>query len=207
MLHYVMLVLDLLATLVFGVSGGLTAVRLRLDIVGVLTLAIITGLGGGLIRDVLIGLTPPAALTDWRYLITPIIGGLATFFLHPQLNRMDPAINVADAFGLGLFSVAGALKATDYGLGPLPATLLGVVTGVGGGVLRDVLARRVPTILRKGALYAIPATAGAAAAVAGSHLHIATAAVAVVGSAITIGWRLLAMWRNWTAPEPVGHPR
>lgn len=202
-----MLVLDLLATLVFGASGGLTAVRLRLDLVGVVTLATITGLGGGMIRDVLIGATPPLALADWRYLATTLAAGLLTFVLHPQLGRMDRAINVADAFGLGLFSVAGALKATEYGLGPLPATLLGVVTGVGGGVLRDVLGRQVPAVLRKDALYAIPATAGAAAAVAGSHLQLATGLVAALASTVTIGWRLLAIWRGWTAPEPIRSPR
>ena len=201
-----MLVLDLLATFVFGISGGLTAVRMRLDIVGVVTLATVTGLGGGWIRDVLIGVTPPAALADWRYLVTPLAGGLITFVLHPRLSRMDRTINVFDAFGLGLFSVAGALKASEHGLGPLPAALLGVVTGVGGGVLRDVLAGQVPGILRKGALYAIPSAAGAAIAVAGSHLDLATAPVAVVASAVTIGWRLLAIWRGWTAPEPIRRP-
>lgn len=201
-----MLVLDLLATLVFGVSGGLTAVRLGLDVVGVLTLAIVTGLGGGFLRDVLIGLTPPAALADWRYLTTLMLAGLVTFFLHPQLGRMEGPIKVFDAFGLGLFSVAGAIKATEHGLGPLPAALLGLVTGVGGGVLRDMLAGQVPTILRKGELYAIPAAAGAGIAVAGTHLDLATAPVVIVASAATIVWRLLAIWRGWTAPEPVRSP-
>jgi len=198
-----MRLLDLLATFVFGVSGGLTAVLMRLDVVGVLTLAIVTGLGGGLIRDTLIGVTPPAALADWRYLVTLIVAGVLTFFLHPQLGRMERPINVFDAFGLGLFSVAGAIKATEHGLGPVPAALLGVVTGVGGGVLRDMLAGRVPTILHKGELYAIPAAAGSALAVAGSHLDLPTAPVVIGASAATIVWRLLAIWRGWTAPEPV----
>ncbi|HJR88877.1 MAG TPA: TRIC cation channel family protein, partial [Aeromicrobium sp.] len=157
-----MLILDLLAILVFGISGGLTAVRMRLDVVGVVALATVTGLGGGWIRDVLLGSVPPPALADWRYLVTPVIAGIATFFLHPAIGRMERAINVFDAFGLGLFSVAGALTASEAGLGPLPATLLGLLTGVGGGVIRDVLVGRVPTILRKGELYAVPATTGAA---------------------------------------------
>jgi uncharacterized membrane protein YeiH len=197
-------ILDLLAILVFGISGGLTAVRMRLDIFGVIVLAMATGLGGGWIRDVLIGALPPAGLADWRYLATPFAAGVATFFLHPALGRMERAINVFDAFGLGLFSVAGAVKATEYGLGPLPATVLGLVTGVGGGMLRDVLAGRVPTILRKGELYAVPATTGAAIAAVGLYLGAPTAVVVVLGAAVTIIWRLLAIWRGWTAPEPVG---
>lgn len=197
-----MLILDLLAILVFGISGGLMAVRMRLDIVGVVALATVTGLGGGWIRDVLIGSVPPAALADWRYLVTPAVAGIVTFFLHPAIGRMERAINVFDAFGLGLFSVAGAVKATEYGLGPLPATLLGVLTGVGGGVIRDVLIGRVPVILRKGELYAVPATTGAAIVVTGLQLDAPTTVVVVVGAAVTIVWRLLAIWRGWTAPEP-----
>jgi len=197
------LVLDLIATFVFGVSGGLTAVRLRLDLVGVLTLAMITGLGGGWIRDVLIGVTPPAAFADWRYLVTVLASGVVSFLFHPHLNRINRSINVIDAFGLGLFSVTGALKASTHGLSPLPATLLGIVTGVGGGVLRDVLSGQIPTVLRRGALYAIPAAAGAAIAVAGDHLQLATVPVAIVGAIVTIVWRLLALWRGWTAPEPI----
>lgn len=150
----------------------------------------------------LIGATPPAALADWRYRVVPTAAGLATFFLHPQLSRMERVINVFDAFGLGLFSVAGALKATDYGLSPLPAVLLGVMTGVGGGVLRDVLARRIPTVLQRGELYAIPAIAGAAVVVTGRHLGVPTGLIAALSSSLTILWRLLAIWRGWTAPEP-----
>jgi uncharacterized membrane protein YeiH len=196
--------LDLLAILVFGISGGLTAVRMRLDIFGVVVLAMVTGLGGGWIRDVLIGALPPAGLADWRYLATPFAAGIATFFLHPALGRVERAINVFDAFGLGLFSAAGAVKATEYGLGPLPATVLGLVTGVGGGILRDVLAGRIPTILRKGELYAVPATTGAAIVGIGLYFGAPTPVVVVLGAAVTIVWRLLAIWRGWTAPEPVG---
>jgi uncharacterized membrane protein YeiH len=197
-----MVIVDLLAMFVFGISGGLTAVRMRLDIVGVAVLGTVTGLGGGWVRDVLIGDVPPPGLSDWRYLTAALLGGLITFFLHPAINRLQPLINVFDAVGLGLFSVAGALKATEYGLGPMPAALLGVITGVGGGVLRDVLVGQVPTILRRGELYAIPALAGAAIAVIGSRLDLPTALVIVVGAAVTIVWRLLASWRGWTAPEP-----
>ncbi|KAA1427694.1 trimeric intracellular cation channel family protein [Nocardioides antri] len=197
-----LLLLDLLGIAVFAVSGGLVAVRQRLDIVGVLVLATVTGLGGGWIRDVLIGETPPAALADWRYLLVPVGAGLLTFFFHPALARMDPLVNVFDAFGLGLFCVAGALKAAEHGLSPLPAAILGMVTGIGGGVIRDVLAGQVPVVLTSGELYAIPALAGSAVAAVGFHLDAPTAAVAVPAAALTTGWRLIAIRRGWRAPIP-----
>ncbi|WP_183095066.1 trimeric intracellular cation channel family protein [Nocardioides stalactiti] len=197
-----LLTLDLLGIAVFAVSGALVAVRQRLDIVGVLVLATVTGLGGGWIRDVLIGEAPPASLEDWRYLLVPVAGGLLAFWFHPALARMDRLINVFDAFGLGLFAVAGALKAAEHGLGPVPAALLGMVTCIGGGLIRDVLAGQVPVVLRSGELYAIPAIAGSAIAAVGFEYDIPTALVALPAAALTITWRLLAIWRGWTAPLP-----
>lgn len=197
-----LLVLDLLGIAVFAVSGALVAVRQRLDIVGVVVLATLTGLGGGWIRDVLIGDLPPASLEDWRYLVVPVGCGLLAFWFHPALERMDRPINIFDAFGLGLFAVAGALKAAEFGLGPVQAALLGMVTGIGGGLLRDVLAGRVPVVLASGELYAIPAIAGSALAAVGFELDAPTAVVAVPAAALTTTWRLLAIWRGWTAPVP-----
>jgi uncharacterized membrane protein YeiH len=200
------LVLDLVGIFVFAVSGGLVAVRNRLDIVGVVVLAMVTGLGGGVIRDLLIGAVPPPAVEDWRYVVVPLAAGLVTFAWHPAVARLERVINVFDAFGLGVFAVAGALKAHEHGLGPVPAAMLGLVTGVGGGVIRDVLAGRVPTILRHGELYAIPALAGAAVAVTGVHLGLPLLAVAVPAALVTTGWRLLALQRGWTAPLPRERP-
>lgn len=197
-----LLVLDLLGIAVFAVSGGLVAVRQRFDIVGVLVLAAVTGLGGGWIRDVLIGETPPAALADWRYLVVPVVCGLVVFWFHPAIERLDGPIVVFDAFGLGLFGVAGALKAAEYGLGPLPAALLGMVTCIGGGLIRDVLAGQVPVVLASGELYATPALAGAAVAALGFELDLPTTIVALPAAALTITWRLLAIWRGWRAPLP-----
>jgi len=199
-----LVVIDLVGIFVFGLSGGLVAVRKDLDVLGVLVLAATTGLGGGFIRDVLIGATPPAALADWRYLLVPVAAGLITFFYHPTLGRRERLVDVFDALGLGLFVAAGAAKAIDHGLGPLPATLMGLVTGVGGGVVRDVLAGRVPIILRRGTLYAVPAAAGAAVAAFGLQAGLAQALVTVVGFVVCAGWRLLAMWRRWEAPVPRG---
>lgn len=197
-----LLTLDLLGVAVFAVSGGLLAVRQRLDIVGVLVLAVVTGLGGGVIRDVVIGDVPPPGLADWRYLVTALVAGLIAFWFHPAIERTVRLVNVFDAFGLGLFAVAGAVKASEYGLGPVPAALLGMVTGIGGGMIRDVLADRVPVVLSGGELYAIPAVSGAAVAVVGYHLDLPTAWLAVPAAALTIAWRLVAIWRGWRAPLP-----
>lgn len=197
-----LLTLDLLGIFVFGVSGGLLAVRNQLDIVGVVVLATATGLGGGLLRDVVIGAVPPPALADWRYLSAPVAAGLVTFAWHPAVGRFERVINVFDAFGLGMFVVAGAVKAHEAGLGPLPSAVLGMVTGVGGGVLRDVLVGRIPTILRHGELYAIPGLAGAAVVVVGLELGLAQVPLVIAGAALASGWRLLALRRGWTAPVP-----
>ncbi|MGQ0845575.1 MAG: trimeric intracellular cation channel family protein [Sporichthyaceae bacterium] len=194
--------LDLLGVVVFALSGGLVAVRRELDVVGVVVLATATALGGGLIRDVLIGDVPPPALDDWRYLAAAMAAGLVAFFCHPTLGRLERPITILDAGGLGLFCVAGALKADDYGLSPLPAAILGALTGVGGGVLRDVLVREVPAILRKGELYAIPAFVGAGIAVAGRELGSADVAIAIVGAGVAAGWRITAHLRGWHAPMP-----
>ncbi|GAA3539468.1 trimeric intracellular cation channel family protein [Nocardioides daeguensis] len=197
-----LLALDLVGIFVFAVSGGLVAVRNQLDIVGVVVLAMATGLGGGIIRDVVIGAVPPPAVADWRYLLVPVVGGLVTFWLHPAVGRLERVINVFDAFGLGLFCVAGALKAQEYGLGPAPSAALGMVTGVGGGIIRDLLAGRVPVIFRYGELYAIPALAGAAIAATGAELGVAHGVLLAPAALVTIGWRLVAVRRGWRAPVP-----
>lgn len=197
-----LLTLDLLGIFVFAISGGLVAVRNQLDIVGVIVLAMATGLGGGVIRDVVIGAVPPPAVADWRYLLVPVVGGLVTFWLHPAVGRLERVITVFDAFGLGLFCVAGALKAQEYGLGPAPSAALGMVTGVGGGIIRDLLAGRVPVIFRFGELYAIPALAGAAIAATGAELGVGHGLMAAPAALVTIGWRLLAVHRGWQAPVP-----
>jgi uncharacterized membrane protein YeiH len=199
----ILVVFDLVGIFVFAITGALVAVRKGLDVFGVLVLAGTTGLGGGFLRDVLIDATPPAALADWRYLVVPVAAGLLAFFYHPVLGRVERWVNVLDAFGLGLFCVTGALKALDYGLGVLPAALMGMVTGIGGGMLRDLLAGRVPAVFR-GELYATPALAGAALVVAGAHTDLPTLVVAFAGGGLCLAWRLVAIWRHWQAPVPTG---
>jgi uncharacterized membrane protein YeiH len=198
-----LLVLDLAGIFVFAVTGGLVAVRKQFDIFGVLVLAGTTGLGGGFLRDVLIDATPPAALADWRYLLVPVAAGLVTFAFHPAFGRLERLINVLDGAGLGLFCVTGALKALDYGLGPVPAALMGMVTGIGGGMARDLLAGRVPVVFSS-ELYATPALLGATWAVLAEGWDLPVGYVALPGVAICFGLRMLALRRNWHAPLPTG---
>lgn len=198
-----LLVLELLGIFVFALSGGLVAVRKQLDIFGVVVLAGTTGLGGGFLRDVLIDATPPAALADWRYLLVPVAAGLATFVFHPALGRMERQVSIFDAAGLGLFCVTGALKALDHGLGPVPAALMGMVTGIGGGIARDLLAGRVPVVFSS-ELYATPALAGATWAVVAHELGWSVWLVALPGVLVCFGWRVLAIMRNWRAPIASG---
>lgn len=198
-----LVVLDLVGIFVFAVTGALVAVRKQLDLFAALVLGGVTGLGGGFIRDVLIGATPPAALADWRYLIVPVTAGLVTFVFHPTVGRLERVVTLFDAFGLALFCVTGALKAVDYGVGPVPAALMGMVTGIGGGMLRDVLAGRVPVVF-EGALYATPALAGAAVAVVLDRAGLSLELVAAAGFVTCLGFRLIALVRGWQAPMPKG---
>ncbi|MBB6568916.1 trimeric intracellular cation channel family protein [Kribbella sandramycini] len=194
-------VLDLIGIFVFGITGALVGVRKQLDVFGIQVLALVTGLGGGFIRDVLIGATPPTALQDWRYLVVPVAAGLLTFFLHPGIERLERLVNIFDAAGLGLFCVTGALKAIDYGLSPLSAALLGTISGIGGGVIRDLLSGRVPVVLRR-EIYATPAFLGAGIVVVASALDYHALWVPYVAVATCFVIRLLAIRRGWNAPLP-----
>ena len=195
------LVLDLAGVLVFALSGASLAARKRFDLVGILVLATATGLGGGILRDTLLGDVPPVALRDQRYLAVPIVATALVLVAHTAVERMSRPVLVFDAAGLGLFSVVGSAKALDHGLGVLPSVLLGVTTAVGGGVLRDVLARDVPSVFKAdSALYAIPATLGAAATAALWSNDALGAAQAVGIAAAVVVVRLLAMRQGWRAP-------
>jgi uncharacterized membrane protein YeiH len=202
-----LLVLDLSGTFVFALGGALTALRAaRLDIVGAITLGIVTAIGGGIIRDLLIGAVPPATFSDWRYLAVATAGGLIAFGLGRWLQRLTLPITVLDAAGLSLFAVTGASKALDYGLGAGQAVILGAITGVGGGTLRDVLVRRIPAVLHSG-LYAIPAIVGAGITVAAVRGGIYGPAAAVVAATVCFLIRMLGVLYNLNAPGPPRAPR
>jgi uncharacterized membrane protein YeiH len=194
------LVLNLAGTFVFGLSGGLAAVRAKLDLFGVVVLAAVVALAGGITRDVLIG-TPPATFRDWRYLAAAAAAGVVCFFAGRMLERAEPSVMVFDALGLGLFAVTGATKALQFGLGPVQAILLGAITGVGGGMLRDVLLREVPTVLREG-LYAIPALLGAAVLVVAQEAGRTNPVFPVLGALVCVAVRLVGLRYGVNVPTP-----
>ncbi|NEA32873.1 trimeric intracellular cation channel family protein [Streptomyces sp. SID13031] len=194
-------VLDLVGIFVFGITGALVGVRKKLDVFGIQVLALVTGLGGGFIRDVLIGATPPAALVDWRYLVVPVAAGLITFFLHPGIGRVERMVNIFDAAGLALFCVTGARKALEYGLPPLSAALVGTISGIGGGVIRDLLSGRVPVVLRS-EIYATPAFLGAGIVVVVDALHYDASWTTLAAAVVCFVIRFIAIRRGWNAPLP-----
>jgi uncharacterized membrane protein YeiH len=193
-------VLDLTGIFVFALSGALLGVRVRFDIVGIMVLAVITGIGGGIIRDVLIGDVPPASFRDWRYFLVPAVAALIVFRFHPGLRRIERFINTFDAAGLGLFCATGASKALFFGLDPVPSVLMGVVSGVGGGVLRDVLAGRSPVVLRED-LYVVPAVVGATLVVIAYQAGWFPAWIPLAAAGVCFGLRVLAIRFHWRAPR------
>jgi uncharacterized membrane protein YeiH len=195
-----LLVLNLAGTFVFGLSGGLAGVQKRLDAFGVVVLAVVVGLAGGITRDLLIGV-PPQTFRDWRYLAVAAGAGLVTFVAHAALRRLERPVLVLDAAGLALFCVTGASTALDHRVGTVEAIVLGAITGVGGGVLRDILVREIPVVLRAG-LYAIPALVGAGivavAAKSGTH----DLAVPLAGAAVCFLIRLAGIYFDLNVPRP-----
>jgi uncharacterized membrane protein YeiH len=202
----VLLALDLTGTFAFALNGALTALRVaRLDIVGVVTLGMITAIGGGIIRDVMLGSLPPATFRDWRYLAVAVAGGLIAFMFGRHLDRLTRPITVLDAAGLSLFAVTGANKALLLGVGPAQAVILGAITGVGGGTLRDVLIRQIPSVLSSG-LYAIPALLGATATVGLAELHVSGPLPYVAAAALCFGIRMVGVRYDLNAPMPRAAP-
>ncbi|MGI5458141.1 trimeric intracellular cation channel family protein [Streptomyces sp. CA-249302] len=194
--------LDLVGIFVFAISGALLAVRKNFDVFGIAVLAEVTALGGGLFRDLVIGAVPPAAFTDLGYFLTPMLAALLVVFLHPQVERIQIAVNVFDAAGLGLFCVAGTTKAYEYGLSLTSSATLGLATAVGGGVLRDVLANEVPSLLRWDRdLYAVPAIVGATMVVLCIRYDALTPFTSGLAVVTAFALRLLAMKYHWRAPR------
>jgi uncharacterized membrane protein YeiH len=200
--------LNLAGTFVFGLSGGLAAVQARLDVFGVIVLAGVVGLAGGITRDLLIG-TPPATFRDWRYLAVVAAAGLVSFFAQPALERINRRVQIFDAVGLSVFCVTGATKAVAAGLGPVPATLLGAVTGIGGGMLRDILLSQTPTVLRQ-ELYAIPALVGAGVAVAAEKAGVMSPVLPLLGAVLCFAIRMFGLRRGidvpTSPPRRIGEP-
>ena len=192
---------DLAGTFLFAVEGALIAVPANLDLLGVMVLAFSTALVGGIIRDVLIGAVPPASLRDWRYATAAFTGGVIVFFFHPYVRSIPaPVIMTLDAVALSLFAVAGTEKALLYKMHPFIAVLLGAVTAVGGGTVRDVLLAQIPNVLRSD-IYATAALAGATVMVAATKLRVPPALAAVSGGLVCFLLRVISVWQHWNLPK------
>lgn len=192
-------VIELIGTFAFAVSGATAGVRKGLDLFGVLVLAFAAATAGGVARDLLLGATPPVAFVDIRYLAASMLAGLLAFYRLPWLQRLHSPVEISDAVGLGLFAVIGTSKALQYGLGPVGAVMVGILTAIGGGIARDVLTMEIPRVLRR-ELYAVAALAGAVLVVAGAALELPAAPVSLVAAALCFTLRLLAVWRGWQLP-------
>jgi uncharacterized membrane protein YeiH len=193
------LVLDLCGTFVFALSGAAAGMKQKLDLFGVLVLSFVAANFGGIIRDLLIGAVPPPGIADWRYIAVPLVAGLTTFYWGAVIERLHDSVQIFDAAGLALFAVSGAEKALNFHLGPLTAVVLGMLTGIGGGIVRDILAARVPTVLR-GDVYAVAAVAGAAVVVVGRLVQLPSTMVTIAGAILCFAIRFVAIRRSWQLP-------
>lgn len=191
--------LELVGLVAFAASGALAAVRARLDVFGVVVLGLTTALGGGILRDVLLGVTPPTTLRTWPYLAASALTAVVVFVFHPQVARLRRGVLVADAVGLGLFASSGTAVALNLGVPVYTACLIGMTTGIGGGAIRDLLLRQIPLVLHR-EIYALAALFGAVLVAAGHQLRLPEGPVIAVAASAVVVLRLLAIWRKWNAP-------
>jgi uncharacterized membrane protein YeiH len=198
-------IFDLGGTFVFAFSGGATAVRHRMDIFGVLVLSFVAGNAGGVARDLLIGAVPPAAIANWPYLAVSVVAGLTAFFGSGLIGRLNSPVLWLDAVGLAFFAASGTQKALAHGLNPVVAALLGMLTGVGGGMMRDVLANEMPTVLRAD-VYASAALAGGAVIAAGHVLRLPPLASSIAGATLCFALRFMTIRYDWHLPRSVRGP-
>ncbi len=197
------LILNLVGTFAFGLSGGILAVRKKMDLFGVLVLSVATGLGGGIMRDLILGHTPPTTLVDWRYLAAAGVAGLLVFLDFRQIVRWNRFVIAFDAAGLAIFTVTGTTIALAAGLGPVPAVLLGMLTGIGGGALRDILAAEVPLVLRS-EIYAVASLLGAIIITLANQTQALGPTAEIMAAIATFALRMVSVWRGWKIP--IAHP-
>lgn len=203
--EWLLLVLDGTGIFVFAISGAALAIRERLDLFGVLLLAFVTALFGGILRDVLLGATPPETLTHWRNAAIALAGGVFTILARNGIGRMAKPVRLFDAIGLGLFAAAGTAKALEFNVDPLMAPAVGMVVGIGGGILRDLLVTRTPLVLQA-EIYAVAALAGGYAVVLAEALGLAAQPAMMLGALLCLGLRLMALYRGWTLWRPPAPP-
>jgi uncharacterized membrane protein YeiH len=197
---HLLLAIDLVGTALFAAEGASIAVEARLDLLGMLVLAFVTALGGGIVRDLLIGDVPPGAVRNWHYAAVALAAGAAVFLLHARTAGIDHWLIITlDAAGLSFFAVAGASKALEFKLNPLLATMMGGITGVGGGTIRDLLIGQVPKVLRSD-VYAAAALFGAAITVLCLKLKVNGVVASTLGIVGCFVLRMLAVYRHWNLP-------
>jgi uncharacterized membrane protein YeiH len=201
---HLLLAVDIAGTLVFAAEGAMAAVTGNLDLIGVMTLAFSTALGGGIVRDILLGALPPASLRDWRYPTIVLVTAVLVFFLH-RFVRVIPgeAIQILDAAGLAIFAIAGTQKAMLYKMNPLVAVLLGTITGVGGGTIRDVLLNQVPKVLQF-EIYTSAAMLGSACMLAATKVRFSAGWAAGLGAFVCFFLRVISLWKHWNLPRALG---
>jgi uncharacterized membrane protein YeiH len=190
---------DWIGTFVFAISGAALGVERRLDLFGVLVLACVTALFGGIVRDVLIGSLPPEAVGSWHGIAVACVAGVLTFYARPLFDRVRQPVLLFDALGLALFAVTGTRKALEHGITPVMAAVLGMIAGIAGGMLRDLLVVRTPIVLRTD-IYAVAALAGGSIVALGAWLHVRSAPAMIVGALVCVVLRLLAIYRHWALP-------
>lgn len=194
-----LIALDLLGTFVFALAGAAAGVKNKLDLFGLIVLGFATGTAGGIARDLLIGSVPPASIHDWRYMAICVLAGWVVFLWYPKLDAHRRPVLLLDAAGLALFAVTGTQKSLAAGLNPFMAAILGMLSGIGGGMLRDILVNETPVVLRAD-LYAVAALAAGAIVVGGHALHFAPHSGMVAGALLCFFLRLMAIYRNWHLP-------
>ncbi|MEV4346205.1 trimeric intracellular cation channel family protein [Actinoplanes sp. NPDC049596] len=190
---------DLVGVAVFAASGASAGVLKRLDLFGVAFVGFVAALGGGIVRDLVIGAVPPLAFADWRYAVTAVVASLAVFWFHPQLSQLRRPVLILDAAGLGLFTVTGTLKALHAGVPPVGACLIGMLTAIGGGLARDLLLGEIPVVLRR-EIYAVVALAGAIIVTILWAIELASVWMLAASALLVTGVRLVALYRRWSAP-------
>ncbi len=198
-----LLVAELVGVAVFAASGASAGVAKRLDLFGVAFVGAVAALGGGIVRDLLIGDIPPYAFTHWPYLTVAICAALLMFWLHPQYGRARRTVLVLDAAGLGLFTATGTLKALDAHVPAVGACLIGMIAAIGGGLGRDLLTVEIPFVLRR-EIYAMAALLGAALVVGLVHLHLPRGVIIVLTASLIFLVRILAVRNKWEAPTARG---
>ncbi|MCV7568468.1 trimeric intracellular cation channel family protein, partial [Micrococcus luteus] len=197
--------LELAGVFFFATSGSLLAARRGFDLVASLILASLVGLGGGVLRDMVISQGAPSAFTSPIYLLPPVLAAGLVYFHVPRLSRLERVLVTCDAAGLALFSIVGTLAALDAGMNAVTATILGALSAVGGGVIRDVVANEVPQMFLPEGLYAVTALVGAAATtvLVSSGRFGLGAGLAV--AALVFGLRMASIRHGWRAPHASAH--